>query len=107
MYPHFEKLSMLKESEAISWSCGQAGTNFVQLDDPDYIQPESILTTSSAEEPKKTIRTRKPWVYKSEYDKILTQRDQYKSACKIMGWIILFLLFTQIFGEKIIDLLIL
>lgn len=103
MYPDFEKLTTLKESVTVAGD----GTNYLQVEDPDYVQPESILTTTSAEEPKKTIRTRKPWVYKSEYDKVLKQRDQYKSACKVMAWIIVFLLVAQIFGEKIIDLLIL
>lgn len=53
----------------------------------------------------KAERKRKPWVYKSEYDKIKKERDDARKAFIISVGIIAGLVLTQIFGRQIIDLI--
>jgi len=53
----------------------------------------------------KTERKRKPWVYRSEYDKIKKERDVFRAAFMINAGIIAVLVLIQIFGRHIIDLI--
>lgn len=52
----------------------------------------------------KPQRKRKPWVYKSDYDKIKKERDARRAFMISIG-IIAGLVLTQIFGRQIIDLI--
>lgn len=53
---------------------------------------------------RKTERKRKPWVYKSEYDKIKKERDMFRNAFMFSIAVIAGIIAAQ-FGRYIIDLI--